>query len=131
MFGCQSIADRQDPRAAGPRQACRVATVAGNRADRVAAAMEIQHDSVRVRVGGRDPLRRHTTSADWLQRDVGCRYEGGRELLPTGTGFLDARLAGDLGGAKRRNELVKFRRRHGILSLVLSSGPATEFWLPP
>src|ERR1700722_9344430 len=92
--------------------------------------MEVEHDSARVRVGRSNPLRRYTASDHRFERQVGRWYEGGRELLPAGTDFLDGWIACDLARAQHPDELVEFRRCHRILLVGALSGRATEFRFP-
>src|SRR5712671_7599903 len=114
MLGCQPISDREQPPSGCPRKASRETAVARDRADRVSPAMEVKHDSARVRFGRSNPLRRDPAGDDRFERYVSGWYEGGSELLPAGTDFLDRWIAGDLARAQHRNQLVEFRRCHGI-----------------
>ena len=103
MLGREAIVEREHARLCGPREALAHVAVGVNRAEDVAAAVEIEDRAVRSCAGCADPLAFDTAGVDLLGRGSDGELRIGEEVVPTLAHLGESRLRTP--GAERGDDI--------------------------
>ena len=101
VLGREPVVDHERARLRGARDPRRQLAVRVERADHVAAAVQVEDHAVRAALGHAHPLRRDAPGVDTLVCHVGGEREHLRHLLEAGAALLDGRA--DDGGPGREH----------------------------
>ena len=103
----QPVVDAEHPRSAGLADALHQVAVGRDRADRIAAAMQVEERAIEVGLGTPDPLGAHAAGIDRLGLDVGRQLEPGLPLLHRLAAVGPAHVHRDRSRPERADEILQ------------------------
>ena len=117
VFRRQSIVDHQHARARGGGDVVGEPAMRVDRADGVAAAMQVKHRPLGVAARRRHPFRRHAAGIDLLALGIRRAAQDDRHLLEPGAHLGDVRGFGGRARAQQGDEAVELGGGHRVCSL--------------